>query len=766
MKRLMLFLLTIIGIVSELSSQIPNNTWRDHFSYVTGISVATSSDKIYCAAYGGISILDLTDNSIRKLSKINGLSDVDISKIKYAEDAGVLIVTYKNGNIDIVEDKLITNLTDIKRKNTLGDKTINSLEIFNGYAYLSTGFGIVVLDYENKEIKDTYFFGPGGTNINVNDATSDGEKIYAATQQGIYSADIDNQLLVDYNNWTLISDELNYSHIDYNTNKLYAVQYNRPEGEADDDNLYEFQNNTWAISEFDQQGPINDIKSFGNYLYVVYYGRVARFDVNSKTFVDFWSGGIPFEVSLESENDFWVADNTLGLVHFTENSRTDYFDNLPDGPVFNESYSLEISDNKVFVTRGSITSNFSNTYTTGNFAVFSDNTWASYTNEDIRDVITLAIDPNNSDNVYIGSWGYGMFGYKEGQLSGSYDADNSSEHTLEPQTAGGSNIRIGGLAFDEDQNLWISNSAVDNPISVLKSDGTWKQMDFGEEPSSSVHGKILNTSINQNWVLLLNGSGVFVFDIGNDVEDESDYQTKKVNIIDEDGEYLNTVFSIAEDLNGDIWIGTNKGPVVYYSPQRIFEENLLANRILVPRNDENNTAGKLLENETVSAIAIDGANRKWLGTLNSGVFLMSEDGTNEILHFEESNSPLISNQINDIKIHPETGEVFIATNKGLVSYMGQATEGNEFFRDVYVYPNPIRPDYQGDITISGLVSDVNVKVTDISGNLVYETTSLGGQAIWDGKNFDGEKVHTGVYLVFCTNEDGSKTHVTKLLFIH
>ena len=283
---------------------------------------------------------------------------------------------------------------------------------------------------------------------------------------------------------------------------------------------------------------------------------------------------------------------------------------------------------------------------------------------------------------------------------------------------------------------------------------------------ANIHGKIINTSTNQKWVLLWNGDGVFIFDIGEDIENDDDDLAKHLSIVDEEGDNYNVVFSIAEDLNGDIWIGTNKGPVIYYSPQQVFEENLIANRILVPINNPENQADYLLKDETISAIAIDGANRKWLGTLNSGVFLMSEDGTQEILHFQEDDSPLISNQINDIKIHPKTGEVFIATNKGLVSYMGQATEGNDSFKDVYVYPNPIRPGYEGDITITGLVSDVNVKITDITGNIVYETTSLGGQAIWDGKNFDGERVHTGVYLVFCTNDDGSKTHVTKLLFIH
>ena len=223
------------------------------------------------------------------------------------------------------------------------------------------------------------------------------------------------------------------------------------------------------------------------------------------------------------------------------------------------------------------------------------------------------------------------------------------------------------------------------------------------------------------------------------------------------------MYSIAEDLDGDIWVGTDQGIVVYYYPENVFEDSdFHAQRIILTIGD---VTQYLLNTEMITAIAIDGANRKWLGTKSSGVYLVSENGTEEIHHFTEGNSPLLSNQINDIGINHETGEIFFATDKGLISYRGSATMGSDEFRDVYVYPNPVRENYDGDITIRGLVSDVNVKITDISGNIVYETTAEGGQATWNGKNFSGSRVSTGIYLVFCSNDDGSKTYITKLLFI-
>ena len=210
-------------------------------------------------------------------------------------------------------------------------------------------------------------------------------------------------------------------------------------------------------------------------------------------------------------------------------------------------------------------------------------------------------------------------------------------------------------------------------------------------------------------------------------------------------------------------MGTDLGIVIYSNPERVFDDNNFhAERIILTVGD---VTQYLLNTEIVTAIAVDGANQKWLGTQNSGVYLVSDNGTKEIYHFTAENSPLLSDKIYGIGINHESGEVFFATDKGLISYRGSATMGSDEFRDVYVYPNPVRENYAGKITVRGLVSDVNVKITDISGNLVYETQADGGQATWNGKDFSGRRPSTGVYLVFCTNEDGSKTFITKFLFI-
>ena len=252
------------------------------------------------------------------------------------------------------------------------------------------------------------------------------------------------------------------------------------------------------------------------------------------------------------------------------------------------------------------------------------------------------------------------------------------------------------------------------------------------------------------------------------LENQYDVEMRKISVIDENNKVItNEIFAIAEDRKGNIWLGTNLGILVFYSPSRALSgENFYAQKIIVPRNDGSGLGDPLLGTETVTTIEVDGANRKWIGTRNGGVFLVSEDGLEEIHSFNVNNSPLLSNSITDIAINDQSGEVYIGTNNGIISYVSDATKPDDIFEDVYVYPNPVREDYHGKIVVSGMVEDTHVKITDLNGNLVYETRSLGGQAVWDGTNLSKQRVATGVYLVFCTTDDGLQTHVTKLLFIH
>jgi ligand-binding sensor domain-containing protein len=232
-----------------------------------------------------------------------------------------------------------------------------------------------------------------------------------------------------------------------------------------------------------------------------------------------------------------------------------------------------------------------------------------------------------------------------------------------------------------------------------------------------------------------------------------------------ENQVISSVISIAEDLEGNIWVGSDQGPLIYYNPEKVFDGDLNAFRIKIPRNDGTGLVDYLLKNETITSIVVDGANRKWLGTLNSGAYYLSPDGTILLRNFNEQNSPILSNTIVSMAADNKTGDVWFGTTKGIQSFRGDATTGEEKFTNVYSFPNPVREDFTGNVTITGLMRDSQIRITDISGNLVYETVSDGGQASWDLKTYNGKHVATGVYLIFCASNDGTQSVVTKMLVI-
>jgi hypothetical protein len=319
------------------------------------------------------------------------------------------------------------------------------------------------------------------------------------------------------------------------------------------------------------------------------------------------------------------------------------------------------------------------------------------------------------------------------------------------------------MAFDKNKNLWMTQSEVIGSIKVLKPDGNWIVNPITIDAPRI--GDIIITKTGHKWVILPRGYGLFILDDNNTPDVFTDDKYKRMAVKDAENNIVPLVYSIAEDLDGNIWVGTDQGPLVYYNPERVFDTDLKAFRILTPRNDGTGLADKVLETESITSIVVDGANRKWLGTLNSGAYLLSPDGTNRIKNYNEENSPVFSNNIVSLAIDNKTGEVWFGTLKGIQSVRGDATPGEERFTNVYTFPNPVREDFSGNVTITGLIRDSQIRITDISGNLVYETVSDGGMASWDLKTYNGKHVSTGVYLVFCASIDGSQSYVTKMLVI-
>ncbi len=765
MKKIIISSIFLLLPLLFIKGQIAIGEWRDHLPYMHAKKVALSEDNVFCATRQSVFKYNISGNNLEKLSRVEGLSDIGISSINFSKELNLLLIAYENSNLDIVQDNKIINLSDIKRKQIPGLKTINNILFSDEYAYLSCSFGIVVVNIEKHEIKDTYYIGNEGARINVFDMAFDGVYLYAATEQGVFRAPYNDPNLFFYATWKNIAESGNgnvYNHIVSFRNKIFVNQTNE---NIATDSIFIITDTTRQLFNF-RPGFKNYSFRSGQDYFVISSDKIVRIfdkDLNPVREIDHYGYGYPFAMDaiIDMDGIIWIADQNSGLVK----SRGEFFDGIyPNGPYTTSAFNLAADNSIVCAVGGGIDASWSNIYKNGEIFIFQNEQWESILNYSVHDAINVLIDPANSTRLYVGTWGNGILVYENGEIAEHFSPSNSS---LESMIPGEPYVRIGGMEFDKNHNLWVTNSGVNNPVSVMTNNGNWFSLPYSNHINSPLQGNILITKHEHKWIVLPKGNGLFAFDEKGTFENTNDDNRRKFSVKDIEGESFNNIFSIAEDIDGNIWVGTDHGPLVYYSPENVFSENsFLAQRIKIPRNDGSGLADYMLGTEAITAIEIDGANRKWIGTENAGVFLLSEDGTKQIYSFNSNNSPLFSNRISSIALDHNTGEVFFGTDKGIISFRSTSTSGRDDFNEVYVFPNPVRENYNGPITISKLVSNVNIKITDIAGNLVFETTALGGQAIWDGKNLNGDKVQTGVYLIFCSNEDGSKTYVTKLLFIH
>ncbi len=758
--RKITFILAFIFLNLILTGQTPVGSWSDHLVYTTANCVAVSSDQVYASTGMSLLIYNKSYAELKKMSRINGLSENGISTISWSEENKTLIIAYSSTNVDLLKNNIIYNLPDILRKYIPGKKVINKIRTNGRYAYLASSFGIIVIDLIKREIYDTWKPGIDSDGAEVFDIAFGNDKIYAATLMGVFTADLSNQGLSYFGNWNRINSLANptgkYTSLVFSGNKLYA---NLAGNGSAGDQVFVIANSGTLFSFF--PGVINTsfdsapdgftISSSG---YIKYYNSNG---ILTKT-ISSYSWAIPkISQGVVDNSDIWIADINSGLVK-GENMDTFSALTLP-GPITNNAFNVNSLNGETVISGGGTDNLWNSDGKPLAISIYENNNWTSISSTGVFDPMRTLIDPDNNNHIFVSTWGNGLLEYNNNNIIKQYTETNSPLLAAIP-----GHVRICGMAIDKAKNIWLTQTGAPGSIKVLRPDGSWVVNPLTID--APVIGDILITGKGQKWIILPKGNGIFVLDDNNTPDVFSDDKFKKMPVQDSENQAIRFVYSLAEDLDGNIWVGTDQGPLIYFNPENVFEGNLKASRILIPRNDGTNLGDYMLKTETITSIAIDGANRKWLGTAGSGAYLLSPDGKTQIRNFNMRNSPIFSDSIISLAVDNKSGDVWFGTSKGVQSFRGDASAGAEKFTRVLTFPNPVREDFSGNVTITGLMKDSRIKITDISGNLVYETVSEGGTASWDLTTYNGRRVATGVYLVFCASKDGSQSYVTKMLVIH
>ncbi len=740
--------------------------WLDYLSYANTVGVAENGRYVYTAGEKGVFIVDKEEESITKKSKLNGLSDINVTAIEYAKSVGVLVIGYSNGNIDLLsEGGNVTNLSDIKRSTkNAGLKNINSIYIIDEFAYVCLDFGIVKIDLKRLIVLETWLVGDQGTPTSVKQvAFNEPEnRWYLVDDDGVKSASA-NSPLIFYGSWTTTQSLPPgvYNKV-ASANGRVMVNWQNPIN--DEDSIYVYESGSWSHFGQKAQGRTYQIKgnkkefiiTTGFNVQVYNENLGLRLNISNALFTP--GKFFPKTAALDPDGTtLYISDFTYGMYRVRNGLGVKNF--VPDGPASNNPYSLRVIDEALYVVRGSINEVWAPQFYFEGIYKYSNFAWSHLTSTDLGDSRDLLDLVGVNNKVYAASWGKGLVEIENNQYVATYD-DSNSDGKIQSVGGTGNDFRIGGLAVDNDGTLWFTNALVNNNLCSLSPDGVFSNYTLGSLGGFQTSIKDIDIDDNGNIFLQPRNGGVIGFRINNG-------QPQVASLKQGEGSGnlpSNGVLSFAVDKDGELWIGTDEGLVVQYDTEAMFSggANSDAQPIIFKEEGVNQ---KLLGIEAVTDIAIDGANNKWFGTARAGVFYTSENGRETIYRFTAENSPLLSNTILDIEIDPISGEVFFATPEGIISYRGQATEGFEEYTDVYAYPNPVEPGYEGPIAIKGLVTNARVKITDLEGNIVSEMVANGGQAIWDGRTLDGQLAASGVYMAYCTNDDGSKTHVTKILVV-
>ena len=742
-------------------------TWRMYLSYYIATKSAVNGSIIYSLMNGNLLSYDTEDGEVRTYDHLDALSDVNIAHIAYSREAGKLLIVYSNSNIDLLDnDGNVENLSALKDKRILG-KEVSSVCV-NGYmAYLATGFGFLEVDMKEGVFRNTYKLSFSPTSIAVSD-----DIVYLGTSEGLMRCMTADNMQIE-TNWKKLNNWTNVKGLGFYQGKLMV-------GRTDAMLALNPSNNTTVNL---CKGSVTFMKDLGSQLIWGNKSQIAfTSDVSSADnttvipYTNVWS-----DISYV-DGTYWMSEQENGLRGYkiSNGEITPTGEVIqPSSPIRDIGYNLNWVGDRLLVAGGINT--VGSFYNPATSMYYENGEWTNFQemeipanapNLRIRNTTNLVQDPLDDTHHYASLYRTGLCEYRNGKFVKLYNQDNSPLRSLVPSIPLYYNyVMCSALTYDAEGNLWMASAMLDTALHVLKPDGNWYNLYYEELSATSLIDKILHHSSGIKLVTSrqLEKRGIFCLDTKGTERTTDDRTVMFQTLTNQDGTaYLpNNFYCLCEDLDGYVWVGTSSGLFVIEDATKVFDNDFHFTQIKINRNDGSGLADYLLNDVSIACVAIDAANRKWVGTQTNGAFLISADGQEMIHHFTTDDCPLLSNNVQAIAVHPETGEVVFGTDKGLCSYFSEATTPEEELKksNVTVFPNPVTPDYNGPIAIRGLVSDTEVKIISTGGQLVWSGVSAGGSCLWNGLANNGRRVASGIYHVVANTPEGGKAIITRIVIV-
>lgn len=780
------FLLSSCFFVVKANAQDFSDTWTGHFSYLDIKDISQGSIKVFGAAENAVFVYDKNTNQIETISTINGLSGETISAITYVEDSGLLFLGFENGLIQIYNEinNTVLSVVDIVEKPTIppSDKKINHFNIVENTIYISTDYGISVYNIDNLEFGDTFYIGANGTQIVISQTTILNNDIYASTEVGVKKGALFNPNLIDYQQWEQVASS-NWIGIKAVGERLFVAR--------SDKRLYEYINNGLQLRAT-YPNFISDIRAFNNQLIVTTEKQVKLYDpegfvelssvANTPEFNTKFTCGL-----IDESNSIYVGTNGniasgkpgYGVLKTNINDTSILEEIHPDSPLLNKFFKIKTLAGHIYGTHGGYDVSY-NPYAVSTrkagISHYFDNAWQNITYDSIQPITAypwsfshISINPFNSNLAYISSSVYGVLEIQDNQPSAFFNSANS---TIQPFFT--DNHFVFASTYDQEGTYWVLNARYESPLNRYK-DGVWTSYSFlglMDPPTSNNGFSSIVFDANNNIFMGTHQYGIVGFN-------ENGGEFVFENVAEEEENMPSpSVKTIAIDRNGQLWLGTDKGLRIVYNTDQFMSGSPEVDNIVVL---DDGIARELLFQQYITDIEVDGSNNKWIATLDTGLYYFSSDGQETIFHFTKDNSPLPTNDVLDVDIDNVNGIIYIATDKGMISFKSDASKPQSSLENAYVYPNPVRPNFNiltEKVKIRDISENVNIKIVDIEGNLVAEAESRtnsrfkgynleidGGTALWNGKNMGGNIVASGVYLIMLNDLDTFETKVLKVMVV-